>query len=232
MCARLVTGIQHWRRAVLYRPAGTVYGMSTDARQRILQSVRDLLVGGGPSSVTLEAVAERAELSKGGLLYHFPSKSALYVGLLEQVRDTVAGEMCKRAAEGDAARAYLDYALPESEEESGFFSSLIAAIRTGEDADPEALRILGESFAAWEQPMRDAIPDPVQAEMIRLVGNGLYLAAIAGLPRTDPALAAQVFDRLLAGVAGDLTTGAATTAAFTEATTDADAVTTGVTADR
>jgi len=56
--------------------------MASDARDRILRAVRDLLADGGPSSVTLEAVADRAGLSKGGLLYHFPSKSALYVGLL------------------------------------------------------------------------------------------------------------------------------------------------------
>lgn len=171
--------------------------MASDARDRILRAVRDLLVAGGPSSVTLEAVADRAELSKGGLLYHFPSKSALYVGLLEQVRDAVGAEMTDRAANGDAARAFLEYARPESADEGGFFTSLLAAVRTGEDADPQALAVLAESFEAWERPMRKAVADPVRAEIIRLVGNGLYLSAIAGLPQPDPDLLEKVFDRLL-----------------------------------
>ncbi len=171
--------------------------MATDTRERILTAVRDLLAAGGPSVVTLEAVAARADLSKGGLLYHFPSKAALYLGLLERVRDAVATEMGRRAARGDVARAFLEYAAPEGDEEGGFFTSLLAAVRTGEDADPQALEVLAESFRAWEQPLRDAVPDPVRAEIIRLVGNGLYLTAIAGLPQPDPALLAKVFDRLL-----------------------------------
>lgn len=199
-CAALVTGNQQWRRECPNRPAGTVYGMSSDTRHRILQAVRDLLAAGGPTNVTLEAVAERAEISKGGLLYHFPSKAALYVGLLEDVRDAVDAEMTSRAANGDAARAFLEYARPDSDDEGGFFTSLMAAIRTGEDADPEAIRVLGESFDAWEGPMRAAVPDPVQSEIIRLVGNGLYLTAIAGLPQPKPELLQQVFDRLLAQV--------------------------------
>ncbi len=185
---------------VLYRPAGTVYVVAAGTRERILIAVRDLLAARGPGGVTLEAVADRAGVSKGGLLYHFSSKAALYLGLLEQVRDTVAAEMSGRAAAGDAARAFLEYAAPEDPDEPGFFTSLMAAVRTGEDADPQALAVLAESFQAWEQPLRDSVADPVQAEIIRLVGNGLYLSAVAGLPQPDPGLLAAVFDRLLAPV--------------------------------
>ena len=46
--------------------------------------------------------------------------------------------------------------------------------------------------------MRSANHDPVQAELLRLVGNGVYLSAIAGLPPTPPAVLAEIFDRLLA----------------------------------
>jgi AcrR family transcriptional regulator len=37
---------------------------------------------GGASKLTLDAVAERAEVSKGGVLYHFPTKEALLVGMV------------------------------------------------------------------------------------------------------------------------------------------------------
>lgn len=136
-------------------------------------------------------------MSKGGLLYHFPSKSALYLGLLESVRGTVIREMTERSTGSDGARAFLEYSAPDGESESGFFTSLIAAVRTGEDADPQALALLAEVFRAWEQPLHEAVTDPVRAEIIRLVGNGIYLSAIAGLPQPDPALLARVFDRLL-----------------------------------
>ncbi len=174
--------------------------MATDARERILLALRDLLSAGGTTAVTLESVAAAAGVSKGGLLYHFPSKSALYLGLLAAVRDRVVADMDRSTEALGAARAYLQYAMPADEAEGGFFTSLIAAVRTGPDSDAEAGVLLADIFRAWEAPMRAAVTDPVHAETMRLVGYGVYLSTIAGLPPTPPALLAQVFDRLLADI--------------------------------
>ena len=176
--------------------------MATDTRQRILRALRDILARTGNASVTLEAVAAEAGVSKGGLLYHFPSKSAMYLGLLSAVRDTVAAEMAAAAERSGAARGFLEYSEPNEDDEEGFFTSLIAAVRTGQNADNEendaaASALLADIFRAWEEPMRAAVTDPVQAENIRLVGFGLYFSALTGLPPVDPAVLAQLFDRLV-----------------------------------
>lgn len=166
--------------------------------------MRDLLARSGNASVTLEAVAAEAGVSKGGLLYHFPSKSAMYLGLLAEVRDSVATEMAAAVGRSGAARGFLEYSEPTEDDEAGFFTSLIAAVRTGqnsesEQSDAQAAELLADIFRAWEQPMRDAVTDPVQAENIRLVGFGLYFAALTGLPPVDPAVLAALFDRLVPG---------------------------------
>lgn len=55
--------------------------MST--RERILLGANVVALRDGIQNLTLEAVAEEAGLSKGGLLYHFPSKEALVAGLVD-----------------------------------------------------------------------------------------------------------------------------------------------------
>lgn len=178
--------------------------MAAETRIRILRALRDIIADGGTEAVTLEAVAAAAGVSKGGLLYHFPSKAALYIGLLAMVRDNVRTEMAEATARLGGARGYLDYSRPTTaDDEAEVFSSLIAVVRTGQSGDAdcsndEAATLLAEIFREWADPMRAAVPDPVQAEVIKLVGFGLYLTQIVGLPPTDPDLMAQVFERVLA----------------------------------
>ncbi len=180
--------------------------VATETRERILLALRGILAGSGTASVTLEAVAAEAGVSKGGLLYHFPSKSALYLGLLKSVRDSVISEMSEATVRSGAARGFLEYSEPTEDDEAGFFTSLIAAVRTGQNGDAddkgnhvaESAALLADIFRAWEEPMRAAVSDPVQAENIRLVGFGLYFAALTGLPPVEPTVLAALFDRLLA----------------------------------
>jgi AcrR family transcriptional regulator len=169
--------------------------MAGDTRERILAAVRTLLARGGPAAVTLDAAAAEAGVSKGGLLYHFPTKAALFTGVLAQMRDRVTADMAERTATSGPVRAFLEYGLPVDGEDA-FAVALIAAVRQGQAADDETRALLVDGFAAWERPLLAAVDDPVRAEIIRLVGNGIYLSAISGLPLPDPALLAEVIDRL------------------------------------
>ena len=60
---------------------------SISSKQRILQAAASVVDESGAAHLTLEAVAEAAGLSKGGLLYHFPNKRALLSGMLEYLLD-------------------------------------------------------------------------------------------------------------------------------------------------
>jgi AcrR family transcriptional regulator len=54
------------------------------ARVATLDAADALLAEEGIAAFTLEAVAARAGISKGGLLYHFPTKEALLAGLMRR----------------------------------------------------------------------------------------------------------------------------------------------------
>jgi AcrR family transcriptional regulator len=56
-------------------------------RDRLLDAFETLLVSAGSRSATLDAVASHAQVSKGGLLYHFHSKDELVDGMLTRLRE-------------------------------------------------------------------------------------------------------------------------------------------------
>ena len=59
------------------------------SREKILDAAAELVSEIGSGRLTLDAVAERAGLSKGGLLYNFPTKEALLQGMIQRLIDEV-----------------------------------------------------------------------------------------------------------------------------------------------
>jgi AcrR family transcriptional regulator len=55
-----------------------------NSREKILAAAADVAREAGPGNLSLEAVALRAGVSKGGLLYNFPTKAKLMQGLVER----------------------------------------------------------------------------------------------------------------------------------------------------
>lgn len=73
----------------LYRLDGIIFPMalhtrsdSLATRELILAAAVKLATHSGPSALTIDGVAKVAEMSKGGVLYHFPSKDALFLELV------------------------------------------------------------------------------------------------------------------------------------------------------
>jgi len=66
-------------------------------RQRLLDAAGDIAFEEGASSLSLDAVAARAGVSKGGLLYHFPSKNALLRAMVAEHVARLRAELESRA---------------------------------------------------------------------------------------------------------------------------------------
>lgn len=56
-------------------------------RDRLLDAAEQLVASIGGANLTLEAVAQKAGVSKGGLLYHYPSKDALLLAMIDRHLD-------------------------------------------------------------------------------------------------------------------------------------------------
>lgn len=171
---------------------------TSNTRDRILDSLQGILVSVGYSAVTLDAVAREAQVSKGGLLYHFPSKAALMNGLVQRLVELAEAEF-EEAREGDegVVRVFLRTSLPQSPEERELYWALIAALRSHEELEEEAVQHVQYLFAHWRELLHEELTDPVLAEIILRAGDGLYMAAIAGLAPPDPELTGRMIDRLV-----------------------------------
>ncbi len=172
---------------------------ASNTRDRILDALQEILVREGYSSVTLEAVARAASVSKGGLLYHFPSKAAMLTGLIERL-SVLAEQEFREATEGEegVVRVFLRTSLPQSSEERELYWAIIAALRSQDDMPPEAFVHVRDLFDRWRRLLHEELEDPVLAEIILRAGDGLYLSDIAGLPTAEPGLRQAMIDRLVA----------------------------------
>ncbi|MFZ7086965.1 TetR/AcrR family transcriptional regulator [Curtobacterium sp. RRHDQ10] len=149
------------------------------ARDRILDSFVGIVCDDGERVATLDAVAARAGVSKGGLLYHFGSKAALVTGLCERLTD-LAGidvEQMHEAADGAARYFVRNCQFVGSELDL----SLLAAARLQQAGYEEAARTIEATEDAWLRTLIDHLGDVPTAQAVKLMGDGLYHAAALGI---------------------------------------------------
>jgi AcrR family transcriptional regulator len=165
------------------------------ARDRVLDAYETLLIEAGPAAATLDAVAAAAQVSKGGLLYHFASKDALAAGLLHRLRERSAADAdAIRAAPEGGTAYYLRTSAPGGAIPGGLTRTYLASLRV---TDGSAVR---DAMAAVDADalaaLCDQLGDPVLAWLVQLVGDGLYLRTLIGTPLPDGLDVADLLDRL------------------------------------
>lgn len=117
-----------------------------NAKAELLRAAAQVVLTRGSGSLTLDAVAGEAGISKGGLLYHFPSKKALIAGMVSQA--VVGFERALAAAElsGDWLEGFVEATLADLDAADPL-SGVLAAIAE----DPDLLRPFREAVQRWYQ---------------------------------------------------------------------------------
>ncbi|GAA2083745.1 TetR/AcrR family transcriptional regulator [Aeromicrobium halocynthiae] len=152
-------------------------------RDRLLDAFESLLVGAGSRGATLDAVAAAAEVSKGGLLYHFHSKDELVEGMLERLRAQGEADVEKmRTATAGPVDFYLQTSVDSG---SDFDRALIAAARIAQENDDRASAALADLREGWFAVLREHLGDESLARTVQLIGDGLYFDDTTGLADRD-----------------------------------------------
>lgn len=147
-------------------------------RQALLDAAEAVLSEQGTQALTLTAVADRAGVSKGGLLYHFPTKEALVRAMvarvIEEFDDLIATYVDSYGDGVPSAytRAYVEATFEILTGEARAYRRWSAI--TAAAADPEQAEPLNEAMRRWHgrDPAEDA--DPGTAMVVRLAAEGLW----------------------------------------------------------
>ncbi|MEE1621549.1 TetR/AcrR family transcriptional regulator [Zafaria sp. Z1313] len=146
------------------------------AREKILEAYRDLLRRDGERGATMDATAQLAGVSKGGLLYHFKSKDALADGVVQRLLEIVDEDLVSMATSAEGpSRHFVRSSVLVGTELDAYFAAVVRLASANHEPAREALeRVHGQ----WLGLIADEVGDPHAAAAIMLIGEGLYYHAI------------------------------------------------------
>jgi AcrR family transcriptional regulator len=163
-------------------------------RARLLECAARLIVDQGLPSLTLENVAREAGVSKGGLLHHYPGKTALIDGLFEEVVDWFDSQVEDALEPGETrparfSKAYLrvvaaiDMSVPEERR--------LAVLMLMLSSDPHYCARWNQWVEARLQRHAKTDLTPL-ARTLRLAADGLWLSDLGGGPDSGPSSRRQI----------------------------------------
>jgi len=166
-------------------------------KSAILEAANRIVREKGAEHLTLELTASEAGISKGGLLYHFPTKEALIQGMildyLERFsRDYEQTARADSQSAGSWTRSYLQVTAQDQQRAPGMSSGLLAAAAT----DPSLLLPLQTNFQEWVAKLESDGIDPVKALIVRLAVDGLWMVELFGLAAPGADMRRQILSTL------------------------------------
>ncbi|WP_367714320.1 TetR/AcrR family transcriptional regulator (plasmid) [Nitratireductor sp. GISD-1A_MAKvit] len=167
------------------------------AREKILDAAAEIVREAGAASMSLDAVAARAGVSKGGLLYHFSSKSKLFEALVESfVSEDYAKFQMRKQMHGVNAngvvRAYIDLFVEERKESRPPPSGLLAALAE----NPDFLKPVQKYQREVLDEMKAGASDPSLAVIALLVVHGVRAMELLSIDVVDEKEEADMLKRL------------------------------------
>jgi len=146
-----------------------------NSRERILKAASELVREVGANNISLDAVAERAGISKGGLLYNFPTKVELLRALVANHVERLEAQVAEAQRNHAGSPNALIHAVIESSCLAGAAgkaakpSGILAAIAQ----DPLLLDPVREHMRRLMQEIRRTSRNPDRALIAILALEGL-----------------------------------------------------------
>lgn len=166
-------------------------------REQLLSSAMDIIISKGMVNLTLDAVAKKAGVSKGGLLHHFPNKQALMTSVFENLLNEFDAHTEQTMAKDDNShgrysRAYLAVNSTLYHPRS---SHLMAMLTLAMSTDEQ----LRQQWLNWhEKHIKEhkGNDDNLNCTIVRLAADGLWLSALTQTPKITPKRYKELIQKL------------------------------------
>ena len=145
-------------------------------RDRILDAAEAVILESGGQSFTLDAVAERAGISKGGLVYTFATKDDLVYAALEREVARFQEAVGRRLGGGpigpvELVLAHIEEALEEDDAATQMAAFLVTALVHA----PDMLEPVRRYYRALLDPLRSAYGEIHKVRHALLAVEGIFL---------------------------------------------------------
>ncbi len=178
-------------------PPRSTASAKSNTREAILDAAEAVVSEDGAGRLTIDAVVVRSGFSKGGVLYHFPNKTALLEAMVGRLLSGVAENIQTAQDEAEKTGApvmphLVDALCHKPHLDSGVPFALLAASAE----QPELLDPAREFNRGIWHKVVDNAPDPVMAAIIMLAIDGLSFHDLLDFGALDPAQRDQIHHRL------------------------------------
>lgn len=152
------------------------------SREKILDAAEAVVLEVGAGHMTLDAVAKKAGLSKGGLIYNFPSKDSLLQAMVLRYVERLSLTRAKQRVgrPDDPAReikAYISSVLNRSKKDTRIGAALLAAAAH----DPQLLFSARAPYRRMLDELTGTTFRPESIAIISLATECLWLSELVGI---------------------------------------------------
>lgn len=157
-----------------------------------------MVIESGASRMTLDAVAAKAGISKGGLLYNFPTKEALLEAMLARrikIREELQNEICKNLPPGPArfVKGYMLSSIMRDQGKNRLGATLLANLAHNPRLVEPVREIVRQLYTGFVSP-------EVKFEklaIVALAADGLLLQDILSVSPLTEEQRKKIVDELL-----------------------------------
>jgi AcrR family transcriptional regulator len=152
-------------------------------KEKLLETAMRILKEEGSEKLTLEYLAKKTGISKGGLLYHFPNKESIILEIIQRMVDHFEKRLQSSQTKSDQITTWsIDYfhsTMEDLAESDLQRSGIIAALASY----PQLLEPLKKKYNQWDTEMKKDISNPILSSIIRYAADGIWFNEVLGFSK-------------------------------------------------